>query len=149
MISVMSSCYLFGVILQAWVAISSKSPVMVLQEHPSLQMLAATVVMPQMLTKQVMDQVPMELERILDEGPPMLLVDSIHTDARELWRRFIQKCICSALIKLQNCLSFLAFQEILDNVSTVASFNLFAFVIFCFSSNSRRRGKLLYAGLPS
>ena len=89
---------------------------MVLQEHPSLQMLAATVVMPLMLTKQVMDQVPTEVERILDEGPPMLLVDSIHTDDRELWRRFIQKCICSALIKLQNCLPFLAFQEILNTM---------------------------------
>ena len=86
---------------------------MVLQEHPSLQMLAATVIMVLMPTKQAMDQVPMGLERILDEGPRMFLVDSIHTDARELWQRFIQKCICSGL-KLQNCLFFLAFQEILD-----------------------------------
>lgn len=108
--------FLFVVRLQAWVTISNKSPVMVLQEHPSLQMLAATVHMPLMPTKQAMDQAPMGVERILDEGPPMFLVDSIHTDARGLWQRFIQKCICSTLIKLQNRLSFLAFQEILDTM---------------------------------
>ena len=44
----------------------------------------ATVLMLLMLTKLAMVQVPMEVERILDEGPPMFLVDSIHMDAREL-----------------------------------------------------------------
>lgn len=116
MITLMEFIFFLVVLLQAWVTISNKSPVMVLQEHPSLQMLAATVVMVLMPTKQAMDQLPMGVERILDEGPPMFLVDSIHTDARQLWRRFIQKCICSALKKLQNCLSFLAFQEILDTM---------------------------------
>ena len=57
---------------------------MVRQDHLSLQMLAATIVMPLMLTKLAMDQVPMEVERVLVEGPLMFLVDSIHTDAREL-----------------------------------------------------------------
>ena len=84
-VSLIDAYFLFVVLLQAWEAISNKSPVMALQEHLSLQMLAATVVMaPLPPTKRAMDQMPMEVERILDEGPPMFLVDSIHTDAREL-----------------------------------------------------------------
>lgn len=89
---------------------------MVLQEHLSLQMLAATVVMARMPTKQVMDQVSMEGERVLEEGPPMFLVDSIHTDARELKNVLSKKCICSELRKFQNCSTFLAFQQILDTI---------------------------------
>lgn len=85
MFSLIDTYFLFVVLLQAWEIISNKSPVMALQGHLSLRMLAATVVMaPMPPTKQAMDQMPMEVERILDEGPPMFLVDSIHTDAREL-----------------------------------------------------------------
>ena len=80
---------LFCIVVQAWVTISSKSPVMVLQEHLSLRILVAIVLMVLMLlTKQAMHQVPpppppMEEERILEEET-MFLVDSNHTDAREL-----------------------------------------------------------------
>ena len=75
-------------------------------------MLAATVVMaPLPPTKRAMDQMPMEVERILDEGPPMFLVDSIHTDARELWPRFSQKMHLFWVTKFQNYSSWLAFQE--------------------------------------
>ena len=148
MLSLIDTCVLFVVLLQAWVTISNKSPVMVLQEHLSLQMLAATVIMALMPTKQPMDQQPMEeVERILEEGQPMFLVDSIHTDARQLWRRFIQKMYLLRVTKFQN-VHFPSFPgEII--FCDIASFNLLEFVIFCFSRNSRRRGKLLYASLPS
>ena len=106
------------VVVQAWVTISSKSPVMVLQEHLSLQMLVvATAVMVLMLNKQAMGQVPMERERILEEGPPMFLVDSIHMDAKELEECFVQKIAYSEITKFQNCVHrSLAFQEILGTV---------------------------------
>lgn len=98
MFSLIDAYFLFVVLLQVWETISNKSPVMAQQEHLSLRMLAATVVMaPMPPTKQAMHQMPMEVERILDEGPLMFLVDSIHTDARELWPCFSQKCICSEL----------------------------------------------------
>jgi len=117
---------------QAWVTISNKSPVMVLQEHLSLQMLAATVAMGLMPTKQAMDQVPMEVERILDEGPPMFLVDSIHTDARELWRRFIQKMHLFR-VKVSKLFILPSFSgDFRHNILHIASFNLLEFVILLF-----------------
>ena len=114
--SFIDECLLFIFLLQAWVTINNKSPVMVLHEHLSLRMLAATVAMALMQTKQAMDQVPMEVERVLDEGLPMFLVDSIHTDAREPWRRFIQIMHLFRVTKFQNCSSFLAFHEILHTI---------------------------------
>lgn len=68
---------------------------MVQQEHRFLQMLvpATAVILLLMLTKQPMEA--MEGQRILEEGPPMFLVDFIPTDAREL--RSVRTKICMFL----------------------------------------------------